>query len=138
MRLAPMRQSASSIARRASCVIASLLPGPIPTIFTLCANRKPKRHSKLSNTCEKDFPSRCFGRPITSTFAPAFRAAATLAAKPPASPPSFVTSHLADTARSIASSISSENGPCIAKMCDGCTPASRQSASDASSGSTRA
>ena len=53
-------------------------------------------------------------------------------------PEAFVTMYAAPVLRSMAALSSLENGPCIAKMCDGCTPASRQSASDASSGSTRA
>ena len=75
---------------------------------------------------------------MTRRRTPVFAAAAAFSAKPPAAPPSFVTSHFAPMARSIAVFISSENGPCIARICAALTPASLQSTSESSSGSTRA
>ena len=75
---------------------------------------------------------------MTTSPAPAFRAADALAGKPPASPPSLVTIHAASANRSVAKSISSEKGPCMAMMWAAFSPASRQAASDASMGSTRA
>ena len=75
---------------------------------------------------------------MTTRPAPAFRAADALAGKPPASPPSLVTIHAASANRSVARSISSEKGPCMAMIWEAFSPAARQASSEASMGSTRA
>ena len=133
-----MRQSAVSTVSLTSWVIASRLPGPMPTIRTRGRTVQPNRSHSTSSTAVKGRPSRWGGRPMTTRPAPDFRAADTLAGKPPASPPSLVTIHAASANRSVAKSISSEKGPCMAMIWAAVSPAARQASSEASIGSTRA
>ena len=78
------------------------------------------------------------GRPMTTSFAPACFAPAAFSSKPPGVPPSFVTRKAAVMLWSMVAFIAAENGPCIAKMCAGGSPAFWQASRDDARGSTRA
>ena len=138
IRAAPMRHPARDSASRASPVSAVRLPGPSPTTATSGFAEKPNRRQRSSTVSAAESPSRCGGRPMMTGTAPVSAAAAIFSSNPPALPEAFVTRYAAPMLRSRAALSSLENGPCIARMCAGGSPASRQARSESSIGSTRA
>ena len=110
----------------------------MPAMKTSGFGAKPNRVQRAEMVLDKDSPSSSGGRPITTRRAPAFLAADSFSSNPPGAPPSFVTRYCAPMLRSIAVFMASENGPCIAKMCEAGSPACAHASRDDCKGSTRA